>query len=231
MSDNWVDSATKADCQVLADLQVELLRDSIRQAVAAASTDAAGTASTAGAGATATAASTDLLGETLEGADVASAAETSYTSLLNEALQRIGRQQIVDSLTAQVAGGRPDAAVFCARQAQLVEPVGFVVFAPAESIEVAAGRNEAQVLGAGLEIGSLVVADAHRGAGHGSRLLEAVVKRAKSLMLGSLRCWISADNQAAQRFLGGAGFAPAGQRRQLDLGGLPYAEHLWYTRL
>lgn len=229
MSDNWVDSATKADCQVLADLQVELLRDSIRQAVAAASTDAAGTASTTGA--TATAASADPRGETLGGADVASAAETSYTPLLNEALQRIDRQQIMDSLAAQMAGGRPDAAVFCARQAQLVEPVGFVVFAPAESIEVAAGRNEVQPLGAGLEIGSLVVADAHRGEGHGSRLLEAVVKRAKSLMLGSLRCWISADNQAAQRFFGGAGFAPAGQRRQLDLGGLPYAEHLWYTRL
>lgn len=229
MSDNWVDSATKADCQVLADLQVELLWNSIRQAVAAASADAAGTASTAGAGATA--ASADPRGETLGGVDVASAAETSYTLLLNEALQRIDRQQIVDSLAAQVAGGRPDAAVFCARQARLVEPVGFVVFAPAESIEVAAGRDEAQPLGAGLEIGSLVVADAHRGEGHGSRLLEAVVKRAKSLMLGSLRCWISADNQAVQRFFGGAGFAPAGQRRQLDLGGLPYAEHLWYTRL
>lgn len=228
MSDNWVDSATSADYQVLADLQAGFLCESIRQAVAAASADAAGATGTETA---TTGASMEQHGETPSGTGVASAAETSCTFLLNEALQRIDRQQIVDSLAAQVAGGRPEAAVFCARQARVVEPVGFVVFAAAENIEVAVGRDETQPLGAGLEIGSLVVADAHRGQGHGSRLLEAVVKRAKSLMLGSLRCWISADNQVAQRFLGGAGFAPAGQRRQLDLGGLLYAEHLWYTRL
>ncbi len=159
------------------------------------------------------------------------AAPPNCEAAINKVLSRLDLQQIQDQFFRQIRASRPDWAVFCARDAKVVEPCGFVLFGPAEPIELPVSKTDTQILPSGIEIASLMVEAKYRGLGHGSRLLEATVKRAKSLNLANIRCWISADNQGAQQFFSGAGFAPAGKRRQLDMGEINYLEHLWYTRL
>jgi ribosomal protein S18 acetylase RimI-like enzyme len=69
------------------------------------------------------------------------------------------------------------------------------------------------------EIAELTVDPAHRGAGHGSRLLHAAVEtlRADRFVRGVV--WVAASDDATRRFVTDAGWSPDGAHRELDLRG------------
>jgi GNAT superfamily N-acetyltransferase len=69
------------------------------------------------------------------------------------------------------------------------------------------------------EIAELVVDPAHRGAGHGSRLLHACVDTLRADRFVRATCWVTAADEARRRFLAEAGWAPDGSHRELDLHG------------
>lgn len=69
------------------------------------------------------------------------------------------------------------------------------------------------------EIAELVVDPAHRGAGHGSRLLHACVDTLRADRFVRATWWVNAADEARRRFLTEAGWAPDGSHRELDLHG------------
>ena len=69
------------------------------------------------------------------------------------------------------------------------------------------------------ELGELVVHPGHRGAGHGSRLLQAAVDTLRADRFTRATCWLAADDDVRRRFLTGAGWAADGAHRELDLTG------------
>ncbi len=69
------------------------------------------------------------------------------------------------------------------------------------------------------EIGELVVHPDHRGAGHGSRLLQACVDTLSADRFTRLTTWVATTDDARRRFLTDAGWAPDGAHRELDLRG------------
>lgn len=82
-----------------------------------------------------------------------------------------------------------------------------------------------------VEITALEVADGYTQRGHGSRLLAAATDLAGKAGAKRVQVWIVAGDQARIGFYQGAGLAPAGVRRQLQVGSLPIFEHLWWARL
>jgi ribosomal protein S18 acetylase RimI-like enzyme len=81
---------------------------------------------------------------------------------------------------------------------------------------------------AGTDILALEVLPDFARSGHASRLLSALVDIARPHVL---RVWVTAGDDAHTRFYQGAGFAPAGLRRRLAVGGRAVTEHLWWSRL
>lgn len=69
------------------------------------------------------------------------------------------------------------------------------------------------------EVTELVVDPAHRGAGHGSRLLHACVDTLRADRFVRATCWVTSADDARRRFLAEAGWAPDGAHRELDLYG------------
>jgi GNAT superfamily N-acetyltransferase len=69
------------------------------------------------------------------------------------------------------------------------------------------------------EIAELVVDPAHRGGGHGSRLLQACVDTLRADAFTRATCWVSGADDARRRFLEEAGWAPDGAHRELELDG------------
>jgi GNAT superfamily N-acetyltransferase len=69
------------------------------------------------------------------------------------------------------------------------------------------------------EVAELVVAPAHRGAGHGSRLMHAAVDTLRADRFTRATCWLNADDDARRAFLTASGWAPDGAHRSLDLHG------------
>ncbi len=69
------------------------------------------------------------------------------------------------------------------------------------------------------EIGELVVHPDHRGAGHGSRLLQACVDTLRADKFTRATCWVGATDDVRRRFLTDAGWAADGAFRELDLVG------------
>ena len=67
------------------------------------------------------------------------------------------------------------------------------------------------------EVAELVVAPEHRGAGHGSRLIHAVVDTLRADRFSRATCWLNADDDVRRRFLADSGWAPDGAHRSLDL--------------
>lgn len=82
-----------------------------------------------------------------------------------------------------------------------------------------------------VEITALEVAQEHTQRGHGSRLLAAVTELAGQGGAQRVQVWIVAGDQRRIAFYQGAGLAPAGMRRQLQVGSAPVFEHLWWARL
>lgn len=88
------------------------------------------------------------------------------------------------------------------------EVVGFAAVAPSE--DLSPGEVELQ---------ALCVAPDRAGAGHGSRLVNAVADVLSGLGVTVVRVWVSPYEQVLRRFLEKAGWAEDGARRQLDLHG------------
>jgi GNAT superfamily N-acetyltransferase len=69
------------------------------------------------------------------------------------------------------------------------------------------------------EITDLTVDPHQRGAGHGSRLLQAAVESLKADRFTRAITWLAATDDDTRRFLTTAGWAPDGAHRTLDLTG------------
>jgi GNAT superfamily N-acetyltransferase len=69
------------------------------------------------------------------------------------------------------------------------------------------------------ELAELVVHPAHRGAGHGSRLLQACVDTLRADRFTRATCWLTSSDDVRRRFLTDAGWAPDGAHRELELHG------------
>jgi len=117
--------------------------------------------------------------------------------------------------------------------------VGFAAFAPAEvPVDVhhgpddhgpAAAEEGAAVVVA--EILALEVPAAHARRGHGSRLLAACADLLRQQGATRVQLWTVQADESRTRFLSQAGFAPAGLRRALDVGGEEVVEICWYADL
>ncbi len=66
------------------------------------------------------------------------------------------------------------------------------------------------------EIGEVVVDPEHRGAGHGSRLLQAAVDTLAADRFTRARWWMPADDAALRAFAPSAGWAPDGAHRSVE---------------
>ncbi len=102
----------------------------------------------------------------------------------------------------------------------------FALALPGQTMPEIPGHR--QQIPEGTDIASLVVRPEFQRSGHGSRLLSAVVD---TLPTANVRMWIEADDDVRQRFAQSAGFAPAGVRRQIDVGDVTVTEHLWWATL
>ncbi|WP_230977465.1 GNAT family N-acetyltransferase [Georgenia yuyongxinii] len=121
--------------------------------------------------------------------------------------------------------------------------VGFAAFAPAEvAVEVTytleepdagSGASDAERDGTAVvaEILALEVPAAHARRGHGSRLLAACADLLRDQGATRVQTWTVQDDESRTRFLSQAGFAPAGLRRVLDVGGSQVTEICWYADL
>lgn len=69
------------------------------------------------------------------------------------------------------------------------------------------------------ELAELVVAPAHRRAGHGSRLLQACVDTLRADRFTRATTWLASTDDIRRAFLTAAGWAPDGAHRELDLHG------------
>lgn len=81
-----------------------------------------------------------------------------------------------------------------------------------------AGDPDCDPIGDG-ELAELTVAAAHRGRGHGSRLLHAAAETLAADRFTRAVCWVDSTDDEARRFLTDAGWAPDGAHRELDLDG------------
>ncbi|MPV38686.1 GNAT family N-acetyltransferase [Georgenia subflava] len=91
-----------------------------------------------------------------------------------------------------------------------------------------AGADDAGSVG---EILALEVPAAFGRRGHGSRLLAACVDLLRDQGVRRVQTWAVQGDDARTRFLSQAGFAPAGLRRTLDVGGHELVETCWYAEI
>lgn len=88
---------------------------------------------------------------------------------------------------------------------------GFAATLPASDADADPGRDG--------EVAEFVVAPGHRGTGHGSRMLHAVVDTLRADAFSRATIWLNATNDALRGFLTDQGWAPDGAHRELDLHG------------
>lgn len=105
--------------------------------------------------------------------------------------------------------------------------VGFAAAAPADQALIGAPENNPGTI----EILALEVPAKHGRKGHGSRLLAAIAEFAEQDHAGEMQVWIMVGDEAKTRFFQGAGFAPRGIQRSLELGTDLVTEQCWYTVL
>ena len=82
-----------------------------------------------------------------------------------------------------------------------------------------------------VEVTALEVPPAYQRAGHGSRLLAAAASTAIEQGASELQIWVLAGDDAHTSFLTAAGFAPAGLRRDLQVGEELVSQHCWHAFL
>ena len=93
--------------------------------------------------------------------------------------------------------------------------VGFAALAPAEDTSATG------------EVVALEVSPARRGEGHGSRLLAACADVLRQTHADAIRAWVVAGDDARAAFLAGAGLAPTGLVRTVDVLGTEVTEEAW----
>lgn len=102
--------------------------------------------------------------------------------------------------------------------------VGFALALAGEAIpEIPGKREEIQP---GTDIAELQIHADFRRSGHASRLLQAMVD---TLNAPNLRIWIADFDDARQRLVQSAGFAPSGVRRRIEIGNHTVTQHLWWA--
>jgi ribosomal protein S18 acetylase RimI-like enzyme len=69
------------------------------------------------------------------------------------------------------------------------------------------------------EVSELTVDPDHTSRGHGSRLVQACADTLRADRFATALVWLNADDDARRAFLAGAGWAPDGAHRELDLHG------------
>lgn len=113
--------------------------------------------------------------------------------------------------------------------------VGFAAYAPAEVAVDVEPADESAAPDDGsrdvAEILALEVPAEYGRRGHGSRLLAACADLLRDQGVRRVQTWAVQGDEARTRFLSQAGFAPAGLRRTLDVGGTPVTEICWYADL
>ena len=134
---------------------------------------------------------------------------TSYADLLpDEALAALDPEQIAEAWRAALA--RPEDArnrVLVALERNLV--TGFLVTGPATD-------PDCDPVSTG-ELTDLTVDPHKRGAGHGSRLLQAGADTLVADRFTHAVTWLAAADDALRSFLTGSGWGPDGAHRTLDL--------------
>jgi GNAT superfamily N-acetyltransferase len=88
---------------------------------------------------------------------------------------------------------------------------GFAATLPASDADADPSRDG--------DIAEFIVSPGHRGTGHGSRLLHAVVDTLRADRFSRATLWLNATNDGLRRFLTDQGWAPDGAYRELDLYG------------
>lgn len=170
------------------------------------------------------------------------------TELGADVAARLSPEQLQGSWAAAIAE-RPTPLHLVLTAVAGAQIVGFAAMAPAEApVAVAAteapandgaapagpadpGTPGAQAPQSVVEILALEVPAAHGRAGHGSRLLAACADLARERGVTRLQTWAVQGDEARARFLAGAGFAPLGVRRVLDLGERSVVEICWHAAL
>jgi GNAT superfamily N-acetyltransferase len=102
-------------------------------------------------------------------------------------------------------------------QAEQSHLVGFTASGPADESALAPGEALASVDGATAAVTELLVEPRWGRRGHGSRLLAASVDLWRQDGLTTAIAWAYEQDPATQGFLTGAGWAPDGARRALDV--------------
>lgn len=145
------------------------------------------------------------------GASAALLDEPAFARAWEAAIEQSG------ALAARAAGRHVLVAVAAGR---------VVGFAAVSADDPGAASNRGAAL-----LGALEVDPARTGEGHGSRLLASAADTARDDGFTSLRTWVLEDDGARSGFLRGAGLAPDGAARTLDVQGRPVVERSWSARL
>jgi GNAT superfamily N-acetyltransferase len=95
---------------------------------------------------------------------------------------------------------------------------------------VAIGPTEPEAANVG-EVLALVVAPDAQGAGHGSRLINAAADRLRQVGMDQVVVWVLGDDDVRRSFLAGAGLAPDGTHRTLEVDGADGTAALREVRL
>lgn len=66
------------------------------------------------------------------------------------------------------------------------------------------------------EVGEFVIDPGHRGAGHGSRLLQAAIDTLAADRFTRVRWWVTSTDDALRAFVTGSGWEPDGAHRELQ---------------
>ena len=66
------------------------------------------------------------------------------------------------------------------------------------------------------EVGEFVIDPGHRGAGHGSRLLQAAIDTLAADKFTRVRWWVTSTDDALRAFVTGSGWEPDGAHRELQ---------------
>lgn len=141
--------------------------------------------------------------------------QTAYAAILPpDALASLDPAVIEAGWRDALATPRPGARVLVAVAASDV--VGVAAFAPATDDDLDEERWA--------ETGPLLVAPDAQRSGHGSRLLAAAADLMREHGYDYAVTWVPAADNAAQRFLESAGWAPDGASRTLDVAGRPVRE-------
>lgn len=119
---------------------------------------------------------------------------------------------------AQVAAGweqllvrPPDARIRVLVALERNTPMGFVLTAPASDPDADAGSDG--------ELLDLTIHPAHRGRGHGSRLMQAGVDTLVADGFATALTWVMSTDDDLRRFFTESGWAADGAHRELDLDG------------